>query len=111
MSQDIKSIMSLEVPFVVVLGERPVMIDDIREWIPGSIIELGKEADEDLEVRINNKPMGQGSAIKMGENFGIQINYIGEPADRINALGPDNSAGSDDSNAEDLAMALLEGQI
>lgn len=105
--------MSLEVPFVVVLGERKVMINDIRNWIPGSIIELSKEAEEDLEVRVSNKPIGQGSAVKVGENFGIQINFIGDPEDRINAMGPgDNSSGSaDDMNAEDLAAALLDGQI
>lgn len=113
MGPDIKSIMSLEVPIVVVLGERQVMINDIRNWIPGSIIELSKEAEEDLEVRVSNKPIGQGSAVKIGENFGIQINYIGEPEDRINAMGPGESDGgsANDVNAEDLAAALLEGQI
>ncbi len=114
MAQDIKSIMSLEVPFVVVLGEQSLILNEIKNWIPGSIIELGKEAEEDLEIRINNKQIGEGSAVKIGENFGIQVNYIGDPKDRINAMGnDDNAAGasSDEANAEDLAAALLDGQI
>jgi len=113
MSQDIKSILSLEVPFVVVLGERSVLVHDIGKWCPGSIIEFGKEAEEDLEIRINNKSIGLGSAVKIGENFGIQINYIGNPKNRIEAMGPrdsnDDSAG--DTDAEALAAALLSGQI
>jgi len=113
MSQDIQSIMSLEVPFVVVLGERPLAINGIRNWVPGSIIELGKEAEEDLEVRINNKPIGIGSAVKIGENFGIRINFIGAPEERINAMGSGDgqSDSNEDVDAEDLAAALLEGQI
>jgi len=113
MSPNIQSIMSLEVPFVVVLGERPLQISNIRSWMPGSIIELGKEAEEDLEVRINNKPIGIGSAVKIGENFGIRINFIGEPEERINAMGPQDGGGgsSEEMDAEDLAAALLDGQI
>lgn len=114
MSQDIKSIMSLEVPLVVVLGEQTLMINDIRNWIPGSIVELGKEAEEDLEIRINNKRIGEGSAVKIGENFGIRVNYIGDPEDRINAMGPDqadSASSAEEMNAEDLAAALLDGQI
>ena len=113
MSTDIKSIMALEVPLVVVLAERTLILEDIRNWVPGSIIELGKEAEEDLEVRVNNRAIGQGSAVKIGENFGIQVNYIGDPKDRINAMGAESSGSSSSSemNAEDLASALLDGQI
>ena len=114
MAQDIKSIMSLEVPFVVVLGEQSLILSEIKNWIPGSIIELGKEAEEDLEIGINNKQIGEGSAVKIGENFGIQVNYIGDPKDRINAMGGDdaaNAGSAEDMNAEDLAAALLDGQL
>ena len=114
MATDISSIMSLEVPLVVVLGEQSLILNDIKNWIPGSIIELGKEAEEDLEIRINNKQIGEGSAVKIGENFGIQVNYIGDPKDRINAMGDDDTASSgsaEEMNAEDLAAALLDGQL
>jgi flagellar motor switch protein FliN len=113
MGSDIQSIKSLEVPLVVVLGERQQMVNDIRDWVPGSIIELGKEADEDLEIRINNKPIGQGSAVKISENFGIQVNFIGEMEERINAMGPGTSddSASEDIDADALAAALLDGQI
>lgn len=113
MTPDIKSIVSLEVPLVVVLGERPLKIQDIRNWVPGSIVELGKEADDDLEVRVNNKSIGNGTAVKIGENFGVKISYIGDPKDRINAMGPDSGGGgaNEEVDAEALAAALLDGQI
>ena len=86
-STDLRRINKIEVPFVVVLGERPVQMRDILSWVPGSIVELGKEAEEELEVRINNKAIGTGKAVKVGENFGVQINQCGNPTDRIEAMG------------------------
>ena len=109
-STDLRSIMKLEVPFVVVLGQRPVKIRDILNWVPGSIVELGKEADDDLEIRINNKEIGSGTAVKVGENFGIKVSYVGEASERINAMGPDSEL-EEDTDAEALAAALLDGQI
>lgn len=109
-STDLRTIMRLEVPFVVVLGQRAIKVRDILAWVPGSIIELGKEAEEDLQIRINNKDIGTGTAVKVGENFGVQLNYIGDPKLRIEAMGPDSESDKD-VDAEALAAALLDGQI
>jgi flagellar motor switch protein FliN/FliY len=118
-STDLRTIMKLEVPIVVVLGQRGVKIQEILNWIPGTIIEFGTEAEEDLEVRINNKPVGTGTAVKVGENFGVQIRYIGDPKERIAAMGPDDEGASpqindnsdlNDEDAEAMAAALLDEQ-
>lgn len=110
MAADLNSILKLEVPLVVVLGERPLKINEIRNWVPGSIIELAKGAEADLEVRVNNKFIGTGTAVKIGENFGIQVNYIGDSAERISAMGPADPMDTDgeDMDAESLAAALLD---
>lgn len=111
-STEMRTIMKLEVPFVVVLGQRAIKVRDILEWVPGSIVELGKEAEEDLQIRINNKPIGTGTAVKVGENFGVQISCIGDPKQRIVAMGPEplDSSG-EEADAEALAEALLDGQV
>lgn len=111
-SSDLRRINRIEVPFVVVLGERPIKMSDILGWIPGSIVELAKDAEEELQIRINNKPIGSGTAVKVGENFGVQINFCGEATDRIEAMGPESESGGDeDMDAEALAAALLDGQL
>ncbi len=110
-STDLRTIMKIEVPFVVVLGQRAIKIRDILTWVPGSIVELGKEAEEDLEIRINNKSVGTGTAVKVGENFGVQLNYIGDPKLRIEAMGPEADDSEEDIDAEAMAAALLDGQM
>ncbi len=87
MASDIKGILSLEVPIIVSLGERSMRVSEVCALGPGAIIELPKGSDEELTLLVNNKPVGAGQAVKVGENFGIRITYIGDVRTRIAALG------------------------
>jgi flagellar motor switch protein FliN/FliY len=117
MKTDLQSILALEVPVIVVLGERQIPVQEVVEWVPGSIFELPKSAEEDLEVWINHRPVGLGSAVKIGENFGIRVTFVGDLKQRLLALkqdqtlAPAEEADGDGMSAEEIAMALLEGQI
>lgn len=79
-------ILSLEVPIIVQLGQRLMPLGDVISLIPGAIIELPKGASEELELLVNNKVIGQGTAVKVGENFGLRIAHIGDAKNRIQAL-------------------------
>ncbi len=87
MSSKIDRILSLEVPIIVRLGERRMALGDVLAMIPGAIIELPKGADEELDLLVNNKVIGSGTAVKVGENFGLRISFIGDVKERIRALG------------------------
>lgn len=85
--QGVTRALSLEVPLVVLLGERRMRAADVLALVPGSIIELPKSADAELELLVNNKPIGLGQAVKVGENFGVRVSSIGGQAQRLDALG------------------------
>ncbi|MEQ8843302.1 MAG: FliM/FliN family flagellar motor C-terminal domain-containing protein [Phycisphaerales bacterium] len=87
MPRDVKSILSLEVPIVVVLAERTMSVGEVLGLRPGAILEVDKSAEQDLELRINNRDVGTGSAVKVGENFGLKITAIGSQAQRVEAMG------------------------
>ena len=96
-------------PVVVQIGRRMMRLADIMSLVPGAIIEFPKSSDEDLEVLINNKEIGTGKAVKIGENFGVQITFVGDIAQRVEALGqaggidagaPAESAAESKSSAE-----------
>jgi hypothetical protein len=61
-------------------------VDEVVQWVPGMIIEMAKNADEELELLVNNVPIGVGSAVKITENFGIRISYVGDLRERIEAI-------------------------
>lgn len=84
---DLSSILRLEVPVIVRLGQRSMTVNEVLSLVPGAIIEIPKSAEDELDLLVNNKQIGVGSAVKVVENFGIRISYIGDLKERIAALG------------------------
>jgi len=71
---------------IVQIGKRTSNLEAILALGPGAIIELNKPADAYLDLLVNNKTIGSGHAVKVGENFGIRIEIIGSPQERVEAL-------------------------
>lgn len=112
MAGTLEAILKLEVPIIVRMGERTMSIAEVLALLPGSIIELKKSSDSELDLMVNNKVIGCGGAMKVGENFGLRITYIGNITDRILAMGSANAAEeSSEPSVEDLAAAMLAGQV
>ena len=87
MASNIESILKLEVPVIVQIAQRTMSVEEVVAIAPGAIIELPKLADDDLEILVNNKPVGTGHAVKVGENFGVRVSYVGDLTQRIAAMG------------------------
>lgn len=92
MPQKLDRIMLLEVPIIVRIGSRKMSLGEVVGLTPGMIVELPQQAGDQLDLLVNNKPIGSGTAVKVGENFGLKISYIGEAKDRIEAMGPNTAA-------------------
>lgn len=104
-------------------------VGEVMSMIPGTILELPKAADAELDLLVNNKVMGSGRAVKVGENFGIRISFVGDVRTRLKVLGPGLEApgssdacgmpaaepetSSDGADAELAALAekMLSGQM
>lgn len=81
-----RTILKLTVPVIVQIGRRRVSLSEVLTLAPGAILEMPKSADDPLELCVNNKPVGTGEAVKVGENFGIRIHNISSTRDRAKAL-------------------------
>ena len=84
---ELSRILSLEVPIIVKLAERKLTVAEIMRFGPGAIIEFSKANDEPLELMVNNKTIGLGEAVKVGENFGLRVTQIGDLRAIIRSLG------------------------
>ena len=80
-------ILRLKVPAIVQLAQRRSGIGYVRRLTLGMIIEFSKQVDDPLELRINNRTVGRGEAVKVGEHFGLRISEIRDPAERVRTLG------------------------
>lgn len=103
-------ILSLEVPVIVRVGERKMTLADVMALVPGAIIELPKNSEEELELLANNQQIGVGTAVKVGENFGLRITYLGDVRSRIQALGAPEPAQPEATDLDALAESMLAGQ-
>lgn len=85
--EDVSRILMLQVPVIVQLAGNTMPLSGIMGLTTGAIIEFDKPVDSDLYLLINNKCIGQGQAVKVGENFGLRITQVGSVRDRIQAMG------------------------
>lgn len=83
---DVQRILRLHVPVIVKLAERRLSLQEVLRLGNGSIIEFFRSSEEPLELLINNKVIGIGEAVKVGENFGLRITQIGDMKAIIQSL-------------------------
>ena len=87
MPTELETLLKLTVPVIVQVGQRTMSMDDVLALAPGALLELNKPADSELELLVKNKFIGMGSAVKVGENFGIRISMINQPHEVVEAMG------------------------
>ena len=80
-------ILKMRVPVIVKLADRCLPVSSVLRFTGGSIVEFDRPADAELELLVNNKTIGYGQAVKVGENFGLRITRIRSVHDTIKALG------------------------
>lgn len=91
MTPELQPILKLRVPVIVRLGHRTMPVDDVLALGPGAIIELPKNAEKPLDLMVNNKAIGHGEAVKVGENFGLRVLQIGDAHQRVQAMSANHT--------------------
>ncbi len=84
---ELRRILQLEVPVIVQLADRYMQMADVLALNVGSVIELDRKFDAELELVVSDRQIGLGHAVKVGENFGLRITRIGTIYNTIRALG------------------------
>ncbi len=79
-------ILDIPLEISVELGRTRVLIDDLLQLGPGSVVELDKLAGEPVEILANNKLVARGEVVVMNEKFAIRLTDIVSPMERIKSL-------------------------
>lgn len=85
-------LLKLRVPIRVRLATRRMPLRDILQIGFGALLEFEKPVTEELELRVNNKCIGTGEAVKIGENFGLKVRFIGDVRTRLASVTSDEPA-------------------
>ncbi len=86
-------------------------LDEVLKLVPGSIIQLAKSADADLDLFVNDRQIGSGSAVKVNENFGIKLTQLGTAEVRLSAATAIASAASGEGSIDDVAEKMLSSEF
>ena len=86
-SAKLARIRKIRVPLIVQLARRSMRIANVRDFSVGAIIEFEKSVEDDLSLLANNRLIGRGRCVKVGEHFGLRITQICDPAQRVRSLG------------------------
>lgn len=69
-------LLDVKMPLAVELGRTRMLIRDILELGPGSVIELDKAAGEPVDLLVNGKLIARGEVVVIDESFGLRITEI-----------------------------------
>ena len=86
--QDVNLERLLDIPLVLSaqLGSTRMLIKDLLQLGPGSIVELDKLAGEPLEVLVNERLVARGEVVMVNEKFGIRLTDVISPSERVKKL-------------------------
>lgn len=86
MPPNLEFVLDIPLQVTVELGRTRMLINDLLQLDPGSVIELTKLVGEPLEVLINHKLVARGEVVVVNEKFGIRLTDIISPTERIEQL-------------------------
>lgn len=87
MHRNIDMLMDVHIPVLVELGKAEMVISEILQLNPGSIIELDSLAGEPVKITVRGKTIALGEVVVVDENFGVKISKIANQQDRIQSMG------------------------
>ena len=79
-------IMDIPLNVTVELGRTTMVIEDLLQLGPGSVVELSKLAGEPMEVLVNERLVARGEVVVVNEKFGIRLTDIISPFERIKSF-------------------------
>ncbi len=80
--QNIGLLLDVPLPVSIELGRTSMIIEDILNLGPGSVVELNKLAGEPVDLLVNNKLFAKGEVVVVDENFGIRVTSLISPEER-----------------------------
>lgn len=83
----VEALLAVPLTASVVLAEKRSSLREVLTLRPGDLLEFPRRADAPLELRVGGHPLAEGSAVRVGERFGLRVASIAPPRERVRALG------------------------
>lgn len=84
---DLDLILDIPLDVKVELGRTRILINDLLQLGQGSVVELHRQAGDQVDMLISDKLVARGEVIVVEDKFGIRLTDIISPDERIKSLG------------------------
>jgi flagellar motor switch protein FliN len=83
---NIDLLMDVELEVSLRFGDRKLLLKEVLELGPGSLIELDQEVQDPVELLVGNKVVARGDVVIVDGNYGLRVTEIATPSERIESL-------------------------
>jgi flagellar motor switch protein FliN len=81
--RNIDLLLDVELDAALRFGQREMLLRDILELRPGSVIELDRKVQEPAELLVAGRVIARGDVVIVDGNYGLRITHIAQPRDRL----------------------------
>ncbi|MCA1797104.1 MAG: flagellar motor switch protein FliN [Geobacteraceae bacterium] len=88
-TENIKNLeLLLDIPLdvSVEVGRSRMLVRDLLQMDEGSVVELGKQANEPLDVYVNSRLIARGEVVMVDDKLGLRLTDVVSPVERIENL-------------------------
>ncbi len=79
-------LLDVSLPVTIELGRTSMLIRDVLDLGPGSVVELDKLSGEPVDLYVNDRKFARGEVVVVDEYFGVRITELMHIEDRLKSL-------------------------
>lgn len=80
------AILDIELPLIVRFGRTELPLRMLTHLGPGSLIDLGRSADDPVDLLVSNRVVARGEVVVVGGNYGVRVLDVVSPRDRARSM-------------------------
>ena len=85
--ENLDLLLDIPLEITIELGRTKMLINDLLKLGQGSVIELPKEAGDNLEILANSRLVAKGDVVVVNKKYGIRLTEVISPVERVEKLG------------------------
>ena len=70
------ALLDVEVPITISFGQRDLPLGDILKLSSGSVVDLDRAADDDVDILVNNQVIASGELVEVDGQYGVRIKEL-----------------------------------
>lgn len=79
-------LMDVELEVVLRFGQREMLLRDVLNLTPGTVLELDQEVHDPVELLVGNKVVAWGEVVTIDGNYGLRITSLASRKERLESL-------------------------